>query len=129
MANFIGAFSGFSVNDLSEAKKFYIETLGFELTDEKMGLTLRLPKGVQVFIYEKENHQPATFTILNLVVEDIDQAMADLKSKGIKFERYDLGEDMKQDDSGVVRGKAANMGPDIAWFEDPAGNVLAVLEE
>ena len=108
------AFSGFSVDDQAKAKEFYVETLGLKLVDEDMGLNLVLPGGGKVFVYPKDNHQPATFTILNLT------------DKGIKFEHY---EDMHQDEKGIARGSAAGMGPDIAWFKDPAGNILSVLED
>jgi hypothetical protein len=93
-----------------------------------MGMRLHLPGGGTVFVYPKTDHQPATFTILNLAVDDIDQAVDELASQGVRFERYEQG-DMKTDPKGVARGKAVNMGPDIAWFKDPAGNFLAVLEE
>lgn len=118
------AFSGFSVNDQEAAKKFYGETLGLEVEDNGMGLTLRL-NGCDVFVYAKPNHQPATFTVLNFTVKDIDQVVDSLTGKGIELERYP---EMHQDDKGIARGKAAGMGPDIAWFKDPAGNILAVLQ-
>lgn len=120
-------FSGFSVNDLDKAKEFYTQTLGLELADEKMGLTFNLPGGGTVFVYSKDNHQPATFTILNFVVNDIDEAVGDLTAKGVQFERYDNAP--KTDDKGIARGLAAGMGPDIAWFKDPAGNILSVLQD
>jgi len=120
------AFSGFSVDNLAEAKKFYTETLGLELLDEEMGLQLKLPDGGLVFVYDKPDHQPATYTMLNLVVEDIDAAVKELEKLGVKFEHY---EGTPQDPNGVARGKQHNMGPDIAWFKDPAGNILAVLED
>jgi catechol 2,3-dioxygenase-like lactoylglutathione lyase family enzyme len=118
------AFSGFSVDDQAKAKEFYGKTLGLKVDEDEMGMNLHLPKGGEVFVYPKENHQPATFTILNLVVDDIDAAVGEMGQRGVRFERY---EDMHQDDKGVARGKAAGMGPDIAWFKDPAGNILAVL--
>lgn len=120
------AFSGFSVNDLAVAKEFYSQTLGLEVGEDKMGLTLKIAGGNPVFIYQKDNHAPATFTILNFPVDDIDKAVDDLKSRGVTFERYD---DMpaQQDEKGILRGKQAGMGPDIAWFKDPAGNILSVL--
>jgi|SRR5437588_1409476 len=120
------AFSGFSVDDQAKAKEFYVETLGLKLVDEDMGLNLVLPGGGKVFVYPKDNHQPATFTILNFVVDNIDEAVDALTDKGIKFEHY---EDMHQDEKGIARGSAAGMGPDIAWFKDPAGNILSVLED
>ncbi|HSX35070.1 MAG TPA: VOC family protein [Candidatus Saccharimonadales bacterium] len=118
------AFSGFSVNDAAKAKEFYTKTLGLELKDETMGMELALPGGGSVFVYEKPGHQPATFTVLNFAVEDVDAAVEELSSRGITFEKYD---NMNQDEKGIARGIAANMGPDIAWFKDPAGNILSVL--
>lgn len=119
------AFSGFSVNDLKEAKKFYHETLGLSADEKNMGLEITLPHGGTVFVYEKEGHTPASFTILNFVVEDINTAVEELEKLGVTFERY---EGFHQDDKGIARGKEAKMGPDIAWFKDPAGNILSVLE-
>ena len=128
MQNLQSAFSGFSVDDIDKAKAFYVDTLGLELSSETMGLELHLPPDFKVFLYEKADHQPATFTVLNFVVPDIDAAIDELSSKGIEFELYDLGTGIKQDDKGVLRGLAAGMGPDIAWFKDPAGNVLSVVQ-
>lgn len=121
-------FSGFSVNDITEAKQFYISTLGLELENEQMGLTIKLGNGSSLFVYEKPDHTPATFTILNFVVPNIDQSIDELVQKGVSMERYD-NMPSPQDDKGVLRGLAANMGPDIAWFKDPAGNVLSVLQD
>ena len=129
MSNFKAAFSGFSVDNLDKAKQFYIDKLGLELLDENMGLNIELPLGSRVFVYEKNDHQPAEYTMLNFVVDDIDATVDDLVDKGIEFERYDIGNGVKQDDRGVLRGLSANMGPDIAWFKDPAGNILAILQE
>jgi len=123
------AFSGFSVDNLEKAEKFYAETLGVKVDKEEMGLSLHLPgTDTVVFVYDKPNHEPAPFTILNFVVEDIDTAIDELTKRGITFERYD---DMpaEQDEKGVLRGLSHNMGPDIAWFKDPAGNVLALLQK
>lgn len=120
------AFSGFSVDDLSRARDFYTSRLGLEIEDEAMGLMLRLPGGGKVFVYHKADHVPATFTILNFAVDDIDAAVDDLTEQGVRFERYEQGP--KADEKGILRGKAVNMGPDIAWFKDPAGNVLSVLQ-
>lgn len=119
------AFSGFSVDDLAKAKEFYTKTLGLKLAEETMGLQLELPGGGNLFVYDKPDHQPATFTILNFVVDDIDAAVDELTKSGVEFEHY---EDMHQDEKGVARGRSANMGPDIAWFKDPAGNILSVLQ-
>lgn len=120
------AFSGFSTNDVEEAKKFYGDTLGLNTKkDDKMGmLTLTFPGGNEVIIYPKDDHKPATYTVLNFVVKDIDQAVDELTGKGIVFEQYDN----MTDEKGVARGLSKNMGPDIAWFKDPAGNILSVLQ-
>jgi hypothetical protein len=123
------AFSGFSVNDLAGAKAFYQETLGVQVTEEGegMGIRLHLPAGGTVFVYHKADHQPASFTILNFVVDDIDSAVDELAGRGVQFEHYDNG--AQTDEKGIARGRAQNMGPDIAWFKDPSGNFLAVLQE
>ncbi len=121
------AFSGFSVDDIDAAKEFYGTTLGLEVEEEGPGRGLRLkvagPNGI--FIYSKEDHTPATFTILNFRVDDIDKAVDELTRKGVRFERY---ENMT-DERGVARGIDNGQGPDIAWFKDPAGNFLSVLKE
>jgi len=122
------SFSGFSVDNIQTARHFYIEILGFKLIDEKMGLDIELPGGGRLFVYEKPDHQPATFTVLNFVVSDIDKVMDELLASNISIEKYDLGNGAEQDSKGILRGLAANMGPDIAWFKDPAGNVLSVLQ-
>ncbi len=121
------AFSGFSVDDLAKAREFYSGVLGLTVDDQGMGLNLHLPGGSTVFVYAKANHQPATFTILNFVVDDIDRSVDELARRGVRFEHYDNG--LKTDAKGIARGKAARMGPDIAWFKDPAGNFLSVLQE
>lgn len=120
------AFSGFSVDDLAKAKKFYTEILGVKVDDEGVGIRLHLPGGGTVFTYPKSTHQPATFTILNFAVENIDGAVDELTSRGVQFEHYKSGP--KTDKKGIMRGKEQNIGPDIAWFKDPAGNILSVLE-
>jgi catechol 2,3-dioxygenase-like lactoylglutathione lyase family enzyme len=124
----VAAFNGISVKDLAEAKDFYTGVLGLELVDDKMGLHLSLPGGGKMYVYESEKNHPASFTVLNFVVEDIDNAVDELVSSGVKFEHYD---DMpaKQDSKEILRGLSANMGPDIAWFKDPAGNILSVLQD
>ena len=119
------AFSGFSVNDLAKAKEFYTQTLGLKVVEVGVGLRLHLPGGGTAFAYPKEDHQPATFTLLDFVVDDIDEAVDELKSRGVSFEHY---AGLWQDEKGIMRGIAQNMGPDIAWFQDPAGNMLAVLQ-
>lgn len=121
------AFSGFSVEDLDEAKKFYSDTLGVEVEDGPMGLYLNL-KGSKVFVYNKDDHKPATYTMLNFVVDDIDKTVDELVKKGVEFEQYG-SDQFPQDKKGIARGLAAKMGPDIAWFKDPAGNILSVLQE
>lgn len=121
------AFSGFSVNDKEAALTFYGETLGCDIKDNGMGLELVFPNGQVIFMYEKADHEPATYTVLNFPVDDIDQTIDELAGKGVVMERYE-SLPAAQDERGVLRGKAAGMGPDIAWFKDPAGNVLAVLE-
>lgn len=122
------AFSGFSVTNLEQAQEFYTQTLGLSVADEGMGLRLKLPGGGEVFIYEKADHQPASFTILNFVVSDIDEAVDDLTGRGVVFERYE-NMPAPQDEKGILRGLSAQMGPDIAWFKDPAGNILSVLQD
>jgi len=119
------AFSGFSVDNLAKAKAFYGETLGLKVDDEGVGLKLNLPSGAGVFVYPKVDHQPATFTILNFEVESIDEAVDELNRRGVQFEHY---ENMPTDEKGILRGISQNQGPDIAWFKDPAGNVLSVLQ-
>lgn len=119
-------FSGFSVDDLKKAQEFYSQTLGLEVNDTGMGLRIVLPGGGEVFAYAKDNHEPATFTILNFVVPDIDEVVDELNKSGVQFERY---EGFHQDEKGIARGLSVNRGPDIAWFKDPAGNILSVLQD
>jgi catechol 2,3-dioxygenase-like lactoylglutathione lyase family enzyme len=128
MLKTLGAFSGVSVNDLSKAKEFYTNVLGLTLDSEEMGLRFRIPGGGQLFIYDKADHKPADFTILNFIVENIDTSIDQLKSSGVIMEVYD-NLPGPQDEKGVLRGIAAKQGPDIAWFKDPAGNVLSLLQE
>ncbi|SRR6266550_8566423 len=118
------AFSSFSADDLQKARQFYGQTLGLEVSETDEGLGLQLAGGGLVFIYPKPNHTPATFTVLNFSVDDIDQAVDELTKLGISFEHYDQGE-IKTDAKGIHR----NAGPKIAWFKDPAGNILSVLQE
>lgn len=121
------AFSGFSVDDIEAAKKFYGETLGLPVEEQGgMGLELSLGSGAKVFIYPKPNHQPATYTVLNFPVADVDKAVDELTAKGVAFEHYDEGM-MKTDDKGIARPSSPDQGPTIAWFKDPAGNILSVL--
>lgn len=123
-------FSGFSVNDQEKAKDFYTRVLGLDKIDENMGLRFKLPMGGTLFIYEKPNHKPADYTVLNFVVDNIDDAVDELVKKDVKFEMYDeLFPGAKQDKKGILRSPDPSKGPTIAWFKDPAGNVLAVIEE
>jgi predicted enzyme related to lactoylglutathione lyase len=115
------AFAGFSSNDIPKCKQFYARTLGVEVTEENGVLTLHLGGGGTVLIYPKPNHEPATFTVLNFPVADIDKAVDSLTKTGVRFERY---EGFGQDERGIMRQD----GPPIAWFKDPAGNILSVLE-
>jgi len=117
-------FSSFSVNDLRWAKEFYGETLGLEIKETPEGLELHTGNNA-VFLYPKPNHTPASFTVLNFHVPDIEKAVDELKSLGVKLEHYDMP-DIKTDERGIARGPH---GPIIAWFKDPAGNILSVLEE
>jgi catechol 2,3-dioxygenase-like lactoylglutathione lyase family enzyme len=117
------AFSGFSVDDIPKAKEFYGGTLGLEVSEAHGMLRLHLAGGSTVFVYPKPNHVPATFTILNFPVDDIEDAVDRLTKRGVRFERYE-GE-LKTDSKGTFRGRK----PLIAWFKDPAGNILSVLEE
>jgi catechol 2,3-dioxygenase-like lactoylglutathione lyase family enzyme len=118
------AFSGFSVNDIQKAKEFYGQTLGLEVTGSDDGLMLHPGGGTNVIVYPKPNHSPATFTILNFPVDDVDQAVNELTRRGVRFEIYNEPE-IKTDEKGIHR----NGGPVIAWFKDPAGNILSVLRE
>jgi len=122
------AFSGFAVPDIAKAREFYGQTLGVGVADGEMGaLELRLGGGHTVFVYPKPDHEPATYTILNFPVDDIDGAVDELTRAGVSFERYDDPQ-LKTDEKGIARGKAVGQGPDIAWFRDPAGNILSVME-
>jgi catechol 2,3-dioxygenase-like lactoylglutathione lyase family enzyme len=116
------AFSGFSVDDIPKAKRFYSETLGLRVSEEHGMLQLHIAGDRDTLIYPKEDHMPATYTILNFPVDDIDTTVDQLAARGVRFERYD-GAD--QDEKGIFRGE----GPPIAWFKDPAGNVLSVLQQ
>jgi catechol 2,3-dioxygenase-like lactoylglutathione lyase family enzyme len=120
------AFSGFSVDNLEKAREFYGSLLGLETTDfsEMRILQLHISGGYEIVVYEKSNHEPATFTILNFPVADVKQAVQDLENLGVRFESYDLP-DFRTDPDHVFRGG----GPEIAWFKDPAGNILSVIEE
>lgn len=118
-------FSGFSVDDLDAAETFYRDVLGLTVERQPDGMRLGLGDGVSIWVYPKTNHTPASYTMLNLPVDDIDRAVDELVSRGVVIELY---EGMPQDGKGIARGIEANMGPDIAWFTDPAGNVISVLQ-
>jgi len=117
------SFSSFSVNDLKKAKEFYGGTLGLRTTETKEGLELHLAGGKTVFLYPKPNHTPASFTVLNFLVNNIEEAVDQIIDLGLPLEHYDLP-DLKTDKRGIARGP----GPKIAWFKDPAGNILSVVE-
>ena len=116
------AFSGFAVDDIAAARQFYAETLGLDVSEDRGMLTLHIAGGRDVLVYPKPDHEPASYTILNFPVDDIDAAVDELVRRGVRLERYD---GFDQDEKGISRG----MGPHIAWFTDPAGNVLSVLQD
>ncbi|MFF5565480.1 VOC family protein [Streptomyces sp. NPDC012623] len=116
------AFSGFAVDDIEKARRFYGETLGLEVSEEYGLLSLHLGSGAAVLVYPKPDHTPASFTVLNFPVDDIEAAVGELRGRGVRFERYP---GMDADEKGIFRGG----GPYIAWFTDPAGNVLSVLQD
>jgi predicted enzyme related to lactoylglutathione lyase len=118
------SFCSFSVNDLKKAKEFYGQTLGLDIKETPEGLELHTGENT-VFLYPKPNHTPASFTVLNFPVNNIDEAVDELNGLGVNFEHYNLP-DIKTDERGIARGPD---GPTIAWFKDPAGNILSVLEE
>ena len=118
------AFSGFSVDDVPKARRFYGETLGLETEEENGLLFLHLAGGHNVLVYPKPDHEPASFTVLNFPVDDIEATVDELFDRGIEFERYH-GTEVETDEKGIFRGG----GPLIAWFKDPAGNVLSVLQD
>ena len=117
------AFSGFAAPDIGMVREFYSKTLGLKVTEEHGLLTLHLAGGNNVLIYPKPDHVPATFTVLNFPVDDVDLAVDELSKRGVRFEKYN-GPEIKTDEKGIMRGN----GPTIAWFKDPAGNILSVLE-
>jgi catechol 2,3-dioxygenase-like lactoylglutathione lyase family enzyme len=119
-----GSFSSFSVDDVEKARAFYGGTLGFELADQMGGLLITVPGGQTVFAYPKPNHEPATFTVLNFEVPDLDAAVAQIEELGLHLEQYPSTPEMPVDEKGVLRDPSSGMG--IAWFTDPAGNVLSI---
>jgi catechol 2,3-dioxygenase-like lactoylglutathione lyase family enzyme len=124
------AFSGYAVKDLDQAKEFYGKTLGLEVRDQNncMGLDVKLATGAHVSLYPKEDHVPATYTVLNFPVDNLEEAMTKLEGAGIKFEQYH-DDRIPQDERGISHGNADEGTPDIAWFKDPSGNILSVLHE
>jgi catechol 2,3-dioxygenase-like lactoylglutathione lyase family enzyme len=118
------AFSSFSIRDVAASKRFYGETLGVDVAESPQGLELSISGGGKVFLYPKPNHTPASFTVLNFPVDNVEQTVDELTKRGVKFEHYDQ-EQLKTDAKGIARG---NGGPTIAWFTDPSGNILSVLE-
>ena len=117
------SFSSFSVNDLEKAKEFYGQTLGLKVSEHEEGLELSLAGGIGIFLYPKPNHTPASFTVLNFPVKDIEEAVEELKTLGVKLEKYNQPE-LKTDERGIMKGP----GMQIAWFKDPAGNILSIIE-
>ncbi len=129
MINSAKAFSSFSVNDIEKARDFYQNILGLDVNKVPMGesglLEIQIAGGAKVMVYPKPNHVPATFTVLNFPVDDLEKTVDELISRGVKFEQYDLGP-MKTNEKGIVRGEG--YGPDIAWFTDPASNIIGVMQ-
>ena len=120
------AFSSFSTDNIESAIGFYARTLGLDVTEKSIGVSIKIAGGGDIFIYPKGNgHSPASFTVLNFPVEDIDKAVDELTARGVTFESY--GGDIKTDEKGILRG-GEGKGPSIAWFKDPAGNILSVVE-
>lgn len=119
------AFSGFSVDDMDAARQFYGTVLGLDAEDGPQGMTLKISGSNGVFVYSKPDHVPATYTMLNFPVDDIEAAIDELTAKGVVFEHYEN----LTDEKGIVRGLSSNRGPDIAWFKDPAGNIISVMQQ
>lgn len=120
------AFSSYSVNDIEAAKKFYSDILGFEIEQPMGQLSFNLANGHEVFIYGKPDHEPATYTVLNFKVDDIEKVVDDLIARGVKFEQYN-NEYIKTDEKGISRGSEEPAA--MAWFKDTAGNIISVLQE
>jgi len=118
------AFGGYSVRDTDEALAFYRDVLGVDAREAPMGVELHVTGGAPIFLYGKNDHEPASFTVLNFEVPDIDAAAEELAAAGVELLRY---EGLHQDERGIARGREAGYGPDIAWFADPSGNVLSIL--
>ena len=123
------AFSSFSVNDLQKAKQFYGETLGIKVVEIPEGLELHIADSAPIFIYPSDSNPPAKYTVLNFLVDDIDKAVDELTKRGVKMEQYDMPM-MKTDKKGIIKNDGSHPGPKgIAWFKDPAGHVLSVMQE
>ena len=118
-------FSSFSVTDLQQAKEFYGQKLGLRVSEQPEGLAINLPDGNSVFLYAKPNHTPASFTVLNFIIDDIEDAVDELGRLGVRMEKYNQP-NLQTDERGIHRG---GRGPTIAWFKDPAGNIISVMEE
>jgi predicted enzyme related to lactoylglutathione lyase len=127
MLRFTNSFASYSVNDIDAAKQFYQETLGLSVTQKTEGLEVAMPGGGKAFLYRKPNHTPATFTVLNFKVNDVNQAVDDLNKQGVQMEHYD-GQ-LQTDQRGIFHPKGPHDGPTIAWFKDPSGNILSVVEQ
>src|SRR5258706_13490892 len=117
------SFSSFSIKDMEKAREFYGQTLGLKVTEHEEGLELSLAGGTSIFLYPKPNHTPASFTVLNFPVKDIEETVEELTTLGVKLEKYNQPE-LKTDERGIMKGP----GMQIAWFKDPAGNILSVIE-
>ncbi len=122
----VQSYSGFSINDLASAKQFYAEILGLQVTEEGPGIRIQHVGGGSALAYVKDDHEPASYTVLDFEVANINEAVEALSLAGVQLERY---EGMPQDEMGIMRGLSRGEGPDIAWFKDPSGNVLAILQE
>jgi catechol 2,3-dioxygenase-like lactoylglutathione lyase family enzyme len=125
MLDITGSFSSFSVDDVEAARGFYGRTLGFEVQDSMGGLLITVPGGQTVYVYPKDDHEPATFTVLNFEVPDLDAAIGQLESMGLSLEQYPSTPQMPIDEKGVLRDPDSGSG--IAWIKDPAGNVLGIV--
>ncbi len=119
------SYNGFSIKDLAASKQFYAEVLGLHVTEEGPGMRLQHVGGGSTIAYVKDTHEPASYTVMNFEVANIEEAVKSLSEAGVQFERYD---GMPQDKLGIARGLSSGQGPDIAWFKDPSGNILAVLQ-
>jgi len=129
MIKILSGFSGFSVPDIAQAQQFYRDVLGLEVNQEPEGLQIKVAGAAPIFIYPSPTNKPAMFTVLNFIVEDIDGAVDELVGKGVKMEQYDMSQ-MKTDTKGILRNDGTHPGPKaIAWFKDPAGNILSFIQE